>query len=92
MLHYLFIYYQKDPTVMDRLKEILDKMCQLAPNYSVEPIDDIDETIEEADENGEFQEEEPVENTLDNIEESQPEYDIPEQEPEEYVTSEELGS
>lgn len=57
MLHYLFIYYQKDPTVMDRLKEILDKMCHLAPNYSVEPIDDIDETIEEAEEEGEFEEE-----------------------------------
>ena len=52
MLHYLFIYYQKDPTVMDRIKEILDKMCQLAPNYSVEPIDDIEETLDGSDEDG----------------------------------------
>ena len=38
LLHYLFTYYQKDRTVMDRLVEILDKMCELNPKYSVEPI------------------------------------------------------
>ena len=81
MLHYLFIYYQKDPTVMNRLKEILDKMCQLAPNYGVEPIDDIEESIDEEGDDGEYQDEEGVENALEIIEETQPEYDIPEQEP-----------
>ena len=45
MLHYLFIFYKKDPTIMDRLKEILDKMCELAPNYVVEPIDNIEESM-----------------------------------------------
>ena len=29
MLHYLFIYYLKDATVLDRLREILDKMVEL---------------------------------------------------------------
>ena len=38
MLHYLFIYYQKDPTIMERLKEILDKMCDLAPKH-IDPLD-----------------------------------------------------
>lgn len=92
MLHYLFIYYQKDPTVMDRIKEILDKMCQLAPNYAVEPIEDIDEAIEEAEEDeDELAGEEKVEITVGSIEETQPEYDIPEQEPDVIISSEELG-
>ena len=29
MLHYLFIYYLKDKTVIDRMVEILDKMVEL---------------------------------------------------------------
>ena len=45
MLHYLFVHYQKDPTVMDRLKEILDKMIALSPNYAVDPIENIEEFI-----------------------------------------------
>ena len=28
-LHFLFRYYQKDPTVLDRLKEVLDRMNEL---------------------------------------------------------------
>ena len=32
LLHYLFTYYRKDPTIMDRLVEVLDKMCKLIPN------------------------------------------------------------
>lgn len=28
-LHFLFRYYQKDPTVLDRLKTILDRMNEL---------------------------------------------------------------
>ena len=92
MLHYLFIYYQKDPTVMDRIKEILDKMCQLAPNYSVEPIDDIEETLDGSDEDGEFQDEEEPENPIDDIEEIHVKYDLPEQGEDEYVGSDELSS
>ena len=26
LLHYLFTYYKKDPSVLDRLREVLDKM------------------------------------------------------------------
>lgn len=29
LLHYFFIYYKKDPAVLDRLKEILDLMLEL---------------------------------------------------------------
>ena len=40
MLHYLFVFYQKDKTIMDRMKEILDKMCELKlDNYDDEPVD-----------------------------------------------------
>ena len=28
-LHFLFRYYQKDPTVLDRFKEVLDRMNEL---------------------------------------------------------------
>ena len=28
-LHFLFRYYQKDPTILDRLKAVLDKMNEL---------------------------------------------------------------
>ena len=28
-LHFLFSYYQKDPTILDRFKEVLDKMNEL---------------------------------------------------------------
>ena len=28
-IHFLFRYYQKDPAILDRLKEILDKMVEL---------------------------------------------------------------
>ena len=28
-LHFLFRYYQKDPTILDRFKEVLDKMNEL---------------------------------------------------------------
>lgn len=30
MLHYLFIYYKKDKSIMGRLTEILDRMCELS--------------------------------------------------------------
>ena len=30
LLHYIFTYYKKDKTVLNRLQEILDKMCLLA--------------------------------------------------------------
>lgn len=44
LLHYLFTYYQKDKSILDRLKEILDKMLELSPNH----IDAIDQkTMEE---------------------------------------------
>lgn len=36
LLHYLFGYYKKDPTVLDRLKEILDKMCELNKDEEIE--------------------------------------------------------
>lgn len=51
MLHYLFIYYQKDPTIMERLKEILDKMCDLAPKH-IDPLD-MEECLEMEEEEGE---------------------------------------
>jgi len=50
MLHYLFIFYQKDPTVMDRLKEILDKMCELAPKHIDHLDDDMEECLSEIEE------------------------------------------
>ena len=43
MLHYLFTYYQKDHTVIDRLVEILDKMCELMPANVDGVIDNVDE-------------------------------------------------
>ena len=43
MLHYLFTYYQKDHTVIDRLVEILDKMCELMPENVDGVIDNVDE-------------------------------------------------
>ena len=98
MLHYLFIFYQKDPTVMDRLKEILDKMCDLAPKH-IDPLDDdMEECLSEIEETSEEKEYDPFvdgdrgnEEMLEQLEETQPEYDIPEQQPDEYVSSEELG-
>ena len=36
LLHYLFGYYKKDPTVLVRLKEILDKMCELNKDEEIE--------------------------------------------------------
>ncbi len=29
VVHYLYTYYKKDPTVLDRLKEVLDRMVFL---------------------------------------------------------------
>ena len=51
MLHYLFTYYQKDHTVIDRLVEILDKMCELMP-ANVDGV--IDDNVDEYGENGEL--------------------------------------
>ena len=44
MLHYLFIFYKNDKGILERLKEVLDKMLELSPNH-VDPIDQ--ETMEE---------------------------------------------
>ena len=30
LLHYLFTYYKKDPSVLERLKEVLNKMARLS--------------------------------------------------------------
>lgn len=30
LLHYLFTYYKKDPSVLERLKEVLDQMTRLS--------------------------------------------------------------
>ena len=50
MLHYLFTHYRKDNTVIDRLVEILDRMCELMPENSDGVIDDnVDEYDEEED-------------------------------------------
>ena len=51
MLHYLFTYYQKDHTVIDRLVEILDKMCELMP-ANVDGV--IDDNVDEHGEDGEL--------------------------------------
>ena len=51
MLHYLFTYYQKDHTVIDRLVEILDKMCELMPT-NVDGV--IDDNVDEYGEDGEL--------------------------------------
>lgn len=69
MLHYLFVHYQKDPTVMDRLKEILDKMIALSPNYAVDPIENIEEFIGDDEEYGETLEDEGGEKPIEIIEE-----------------------
>lgn len=50
LLHYLFPYYMKDRTVINRLVEILDKMIVLSPNYAIEPPEGMDETLEENEE------------------------------------------
>ena len=49
MLHYLFTYYQKDHTIIDRLVEILDKMCELMPT-NVDGV--IDDNVDEYGEDG----------------------------------------
>ena len=64
LLHYIFTYYQKDKTIIDRLREILDKMCELKPdceiplNCGIDPIDqeDMEGCMEELGEIGEFDE------------------------------------
>ena len=63
-----------------------------SPKFSVDPIEIMEETIEDGADDGDMQEGDDTENPLDNIEEIQPEYDIQEQEPDEYVSSEELGA
>ena len=40
MLHYLFTYYHKDKTIIGRLVEVLDKMCELAPSDAEFTTDD----------------------------------------------------
>lgn len=53
LLHYLFIYYKKDKTVLNRLQEILDKMCLLASEDDAMPNSDMSEfSEEEMDEEG----------------------------------------
>ncbi len=47
MLHYIFPYYLKDPSIINRLTEVLDKMCELNPKYGVEPIDGEEEEFNE---------------------------------------------
>lgn len=59
MLHYLFTHYRKDNTVIDRLVEILDRMCELMPENQDGVIDNVDEYGEE---DGELLEEEEEEN------------------------------
>lgn len=43
LLHYVYTYYKKDKTILNRLQEILDKMCYLTESEeemnSVDPID-----------------------------------------------------
>ena len=56
LLHYVYTYYKKDKTILNRLQEILDKMCYLTESEeemnSVDPIDqqDMEQCIEEAEE------------------------------------------
>ena len=61
MLHYLFIYYLKDATVIDRLREILDKMVELHdPQMEIEFDDPSeDDSSEEESFEEESSEEEP---------------------------------
>ena len=54
LLHYIFTYYMKDKTVIDRLVEILDKMCELSPQYGVEPLDEIEELDVEQSNEGDY--------------------------------------
>ena len=49
MLHYLFIFYQKDKTIMNRIREILDKMCDLSVKHGVDPVD-LDHCIQDIEE------------------------------------------
>ena len=89
LLHYLFPYYMKDKKVISRLVEILDKMVQLSPNYAVEPLEGMDETIEgETDEElDEFNQE--LESAESEFEEPQY-YDLPEMGEDVYISGEEL--
>ena len=61
MLHYLFTYYQKDHTIIDRLVEILDKMCELMP-ANVDGV--IDDNVDEYGEDGELFESEQEDSTV----------------------------
>ena len=36
LLHYLFTYYKKDPLILERLREILDRMIQLSNDKPIE--------------------------------------------------------
>ena len=92
LLHYLFPYYMKDKTVIDRLVEILDKMVVLSPNCAVEPLEGgevDDETIEEQndEELDEFNQE--LESAESEFDEPQ-DYDIPEMGEDVYISGEEL--
>ena len=75
MLHYLFTYYQKDHTVIDRLVEILDKMCELMPT-NVDGV--IDDNVDEYGEDGELFEAEQEDSTTSELP-YEGDSDIPEQ-------------
>ena len=50
MLHYIFAFYQKDRTVIDRMVEILDKMVELLPSQPDDCCDDEEAEDEEMEE------------------------------------------
>ena len=37
LLHYLFTYYKKDKDILDRVKDALDRMCELANDATTTP-------------------------------------------------------
>lgn len=41
LVHYIFTYYQKDKTIIDRLVEVLDKMEELSPSCELENATEI---------------------------------------------------
>jgi hypothetical protein len=47
LLHYLFTYYKKDKDILDRVKDALDRMCELAndatttiPKHNIEYVEE----------------------------------------------------
>ena len=83
LLHYLFPYYMKDKSIIERLVEVLDKMCHLSASC---PLVCANGEIGNSDQDFNEDEEDPE------MEQADGDFDVPEQGPDEFVESEELGA